>query len=196
MPSVAHDRNLLIVKVGGSLYDLPDLGPRLNRWLAAHGDRSILIVPGGGSTADAIRLLDRVHRIGEEGAHWLALRALSINAHFLQGLLPGTAIVSADFPASLRPEAGKRVILDAHAFTCHDEKSPGALPHTWSATSDALAARVALVAGAGELILLKSTDVSANLDWQSAADAGLVDPLFPHLLQSAPHLPVSAVDFR
>ena len=81
-------RSLAVVKVGGSLYDLPDLGPRLQRWLNHVPANDVLIVPGGGPAADVIRDLDRIHHLGEENAHWLALEALRLNAHFIARLLP------------------------------------------------------------------------------------------------------------
>src|SRR5262249_50947889 len=79
----------VVVKVGGSLYDLPGLGARLRAWLERLPSREVLLVPGGGPAADVVRDLDRLHRLGEEAAHWLALRALSVNARFLAALLPG-----------------------------------------------------------------------------------------------------------
>src|SRR5207248_10732580 len=85
---------LTVIKVGGSLFDLPELGGGLRRWLAASGVESALLVPGGGATTNAIRQLDRCHRLGEERSHWLALQAVTLNAYFLQGLLPGTAVVT------------------------------------------------------------------------------------------------------
>ena len=45
----------IVVKVGGSLFDWPDLGERLCRWLAVQEEKEILLVPGGGPTADVIR---------------------------------------------------------------------------------------------------------------------------------------------
>ena len=75
--------SVVVVKVGGSLYDLPDLGSRLRAWLTEQcaGD-DVVLVPGGGGTADVIRHFDRVHGLGEETSHWLALRALTLNAQF------------------------------------------------------------------------------------------------------------------
>ena len=71
------DRSPVIVKVGGSLYDLPDLGPRLLRLLDRPEMQPTFVVPGGGRLVDDIRGLDRLHRLGEEASHWLAL---SVNA--------------------------------------------------------------------------------------------------------------------
>ena len=168
---------LIIAKVGGSLYDLPDLDGRLQTWAAAVG-RSVLLVPGGGAGADVVRRLDAVHRIGEECAHWLALRVLTVNAHFLAGLLRVPVLPAPVDPA---PALG---VLDAGAFCQADEGRAGALPHSWRVTSDAVAARVAEVAG-GRLVLLKSTDLPEGMPWRAAAAAGLVDETFDAVVSRA-----------
>src|SRR5262249_28790698 len=123
-------RRPIVVKVGGSLFDLPDLCPRLSRWLATLSARRVLLVPGGGPTADVLRLLDRVHRLGEEASHWLALQALALNAHFLARLLPGVVTAGWEECPPLW-QAGQVPILDAHRFVLSDEGSAGALPHLW-----------------------------------------------------------------
>src|SRR5687768_5997933 len=101
---------LTMAKVGGSLFDLPDLRERLVRWAASVEDR-ILLVPGGGEAADVIRRLDRVHHLGESPAHWLAIRMMQVNACFLAELLGVPVVESAD------AHAGWRIaVLDAYAF--------------------------------------------------------------------------------
>ena len=136
---------MIVVKVGGSLFDMPDLQARLCRWLTQLGDANVLIVPGGGAAADVIRDLDRVHQLGEEASHWLAIRAMSLNAHFLQALLP-TARIVAEIPPL---DAGSSwSILDAYPFFQADEVRPDHLPHCWEVTSDSLAVRVAILANA------------------------------------------------
>src|SRR5215471_13882961 len=77
----------IVVKVGGSLFDWPELGLRLNLWIPTLAPSQVLLVPGGGPTVDVVRDLDRCHELGEEKAHWLALRALTFNAHFLSTIL-------------------------------------------------------------------------------------------------------------
>src|SRR5262249_4292337 len=138
---------------------------------------------------DAVRELDRTHGLGEESSHWLALRALALNAHFLARLLPDATVVP--WPEGVAP----LTILDAHAFAACDEGQPGCLPHTWSATSDAVAARAAAVGRADELVLLKSVDFPAEGTWEAAAAAGVVDPAFPELVRRA-DLPARAVNLR
>jgi aspartokinase-like uncharacterized kinase len=187
---------MIVVKVGGSLFDLPGLGPRLAAWLAALDDRAALLVPGGGPTADVIRRLDATHRLGEERSHWLALRAMTLNAHALAGLLPAARVVADLDEAAAAWRAGAVAVLDAHAFLLADEGRPGALPHSWDVTSDAVAARVAVVAGAARLALLKSTDVPEGIGWEEAARLGLVDRMVADVLRQAPGMSVWAVNFR
>jgi aspartokinase-like uncharacterized kinase len=165
----------IVVKVGGSLYDWPDLGPRLRAWLDALRPAQALLVPGGGPTADVVRALDRRHALGEEASHWLALQALSLNGRFLQALLPGVTIV------------------DAYDFARQDEGQPGALPHSWDVTSDSVAARVAAVTGARRLVLLKSADFPVGIEAVEAGRGGLVDAYFA---RAQGNLEVYALNFR
>src|SRR5262245_33378494 len=80
----------VVVKVGGSLYDLPRLGVHLRAWLDQLETRRVLLVPGGGATVEAIRSLDRLHSLGQKCAHGLALQAMGLNAHVLMHLVPNT----------------------------------------------------------------------------------------------------------
>jgi aspartokinase-like uncharacterized kinase len=183
---------VIVVKVGGSLFDHPHLGPGLRQWLAGLGAERVLLVPGGGPVADAVRQLDTAHRLGEEKAHWLALTSLWVTAALLRDLLPGAEYgchPDAD-RFDLLP-AGTVRILDAHMFCQVDD----ALLHTWAVTTDSIAARAAVVFGASCLILLKSTDIPPGTPWDEAARRGWVDPHFPKVV--AGHgLRVEAVNFR
>jgi aspartokinase-like uncharacterized kinase len=155
----------IVVKVGGSLFDLPDLGSRLEAWLKTLDGSDVVLVAGGGSAADLIREMDRIHGLGEEKSHWPALRALSLTADVLAALAP----------ASLR-------VFDLYAFACADEHRPGCLPHRWDVTSDSLAARVAEVMQARELVLLKSVTIPPDMDWAEASRRGFVDAYFPTMI--------------
>lgn len=200
------DNAWIIVKVGGSLFDLPDLRQRLRAKLRQLGAAKVLLIPGGGATADAIRAFDTAHQLGEEASHWLALQALSLNARMLQQLLPESRMV-ADIPepeAQARDAAsalarasgsdemriageirGRFFLLDAFRFFHADELRSDHLPHCWDVTSDSLAVRAATLAQAHELILLKSVDSEAS-DWSEAARSGIVDSYFARALQQAP----------
>jgi aspartokinase-like uncharacterized kinase len=184
-----------VVKVGGSLYDLPDLGGRLRRWLGELPARHVLLVPGGGAAADAVRDFDRLNRLDEDTSHWLALRALTVNAHALAALLRPAEVVTAwgECPAAWR--RGGVAVADCHAFLAEDESRPDHLPHGWHVTSDSVAARLARLGGAGELILLKSVDLPPGADWGEACRLGAVDEYFAEAVRGAA-LRVRAVNFR
>ena len=62
--------------------------PALATLAEAGAGSDVLFVPGGGPTADVIRDFDRIHQLGEEQAHWLALAALQLNADFLVSFYP------------------------------------------------------------------------------------------------------------
>jgi hypothetical protein len=185
--------SVIVVKVGGSLLDIPDLGNHLASWLKKL-KRATLLVPGGGPLVDALRELDRRYSLGETTSHWLALRAMSINAQILSKLIPNSAIIDQKSPNWDKWEINRVAILDAFEFACHDEREPGCLPALWSVTSDSIAARAANVFGAGELILLKSVDWDLERNYDAAEKKGVIDPYFRNLIR--PHIPVRLVNFR
>jgi aspartokinase-like uncharacterized kinase len=176
----------VVVKLGGSLLDCPALGAKLRGWLDALPTNRIILIVGGGLAADLIRQMDRIHHLGEERSHWLALRALSLNSHLVATLLPASETVNSlrNCPAVWAKQSTP--ILDPLCFVQEDEASPDRLPHCWTVTSDSVAARVARVAGAAELILLKSCTPAQGLGWDELVRVGVVDAWFPRLVASLP----------
>lgn len=167
---------MIVVKVGGSLYDWPGLGPALRAFVAALAPARVLLVPGGGDFADAVRKLHAVHGLSEEQSHWLALESLWAPAGFLNRLMPGGDLLA------VKPDAdgwGRVIVLDAHGF-CYFAAPD--LPHTWEVTTDSIAARAAVVWKADRLILLKSIDVPPDMRWDDVAARGWVDPYFTRAL--------------
>lgn len=189
---MAPDR--IVVKIGGSLFELPDLGMRLRCWLRTLDAESVWIVPGGGETANVIRRMDQIHQLGEATSHWLALRALALNVHILQCLLSDAEIINGSADDL---QHRKLALVNAHAFALMDESRPGKLPHDWNTTSDAIAARIAIVSKARKLVLLKSVSIPPDMDWQTASETGHVDAVFPQVLQQARgELEVEVINFR
>ena len=170
---------LVVVKVGGSLYDHPHLGPGLRRFLGELPADKVLVVAGGGPFADAVRELDRVHRLGESASHHLALRVLASAAGFLAHLVGETLRVR---------------FLPAEQFLSEREQRGHPVPHTWAVTTDSIAALAAKVANA-RLILLKSLDIPPGTPWPEAAARGWVDDYFPSAVADAA-FPIEAVNFR
>jgi aspartokinase-like uncharacterized kinase len=175
----------VVVKIGGSLLDLPDLGARLRTLLDTLPAETVL-VPGGGPAADLVRDWDRRHEIGEEAAHWLALRACSLNAWLLAELLRPCHTLVTGRISRLRAlwREGALPVLDPYRFALGDERQPGRLPQCWEATGDSLAARLAVRIRAGEVLLLKSADPPPGAGLGECGRQGFVDPYFKRALAS------------
>ncbi len=193
-------RPLTVVKVGGSLYGLTDLCERLQPWLSQAKGNDIILVPGGGATVDVVRDFDRVHHLGEMGAHELALAAMGVNAEFLSRLLKTVDVMpDLGWMEIARSEGAQSLIIDAVAFSRWDRGANPhtALPHSWSVTSDSIAARVAVAFEADQLVLLKSVTIPPDMDWEEAGERGFVDEWFARTVRPAlPQLKVSAVNLR
>lgn len=163
------------------MLDLAGLAPRIRHWLAGQLAAPTLLVAGGGRLADVLRDADRLHGLGETASHWLCLRAMTIHAEMLATLLPEAMLCRSIADWRARPMA-PLAILDPWSFMRDEERRlPGAaLPESWQATSDSIAARVAQGIGAGELVLLKSELPRPGATLARASAAGYVDPLLPH----------------
>jgi aspartokinase-like uncharacterized kinase len=173
-----------VVKVGGSLFDMPDLGTRLEAWLRALS-LPVLLVTGGGAVADFVRKMDRLHGLGEEKSHWLALRSLGFMSRTLMELAPASLplfLIDGEQPEFPPESRAGFPLLDLHTFARQDETRRGRLPHCWEVSSDSLAARVAQHFGASELILLKSVTIPPEMDWPEARRRGFVDAYFPTMV--------------
>jgi len=164
-----ESRRPLVVKLGGSLYDsVPSLVPVLSA-----SPRPLLIVPGGGPFANAVRQAG----FDDETAHWEAIAAM--NEY-------GKYIASFGLPVTEQPVLPETptVFLPLRYLK---ERDP--LPHSWDATSDTIAAWVAAELGL-DLLLLKSVDgIPAEhgiLDRVSAVvETDVVDPLLiPFVLEN------------
>jgi aspartokinase-like uncharacterized kinase len=150
------------VKLGGSLYhQVPGIVPVL----LASG-RPLIVVPGGGPFANAIRAI----RVNDDASHWMAIAAMEQYGWYAASHgLPTTDILAVpDRPVILLP------------YRCMREHDP--LPHSWDITSDTIAAWVAGTLGLN-LLLLKSVDgITAGSTLLSTVGESLptevVDPAF------------------
>lgn len=185
---------LVVVKVGGSLYDHPRLGPGLRAYLDRLDAPKVLVVAGGGGFADVVRELDRCHRLGEERSHDLALMGTWVAGFTLKALLglPENCFTGRlDWWEHQRHRVG---VLLADRFLKGYEERVAPVPHTWAVTTDAIAGYAAGVANA-RLVLLKSADIPPGTPWEEAAARGWVDAHFPAVVRKH-NLRVDAVNFR
>jgi aspartokinase-like uncharacterized kinase len=150
----------LIVKVGGGLLAT---GGDLERVLAAISALAascrLMIVPGGGPFAEAVRAVDRQVGIPEDAAHWMAVLAMDQYAHLVAARLERAVIVSRLAQARGALEAQRVPVLAPSEWLRQDDP----LPHSWEVTSDSIAAWVAGASGARELVLVKPRGATGEM---------------------------------
>ena len=105
----------------------------------------MLVVPGGGPFADAVRAVDEQVGLGDHVAHALALRAMDQLGVLLAAMLPDAELLT-----ELVAPAGLAIVRAAPAFAGRPE-----VPESWTVTSDSLAVLAAAAIGGQEAILLK-----------------------------------------
>jgi len=172
----------VVVKVGGSLASHPEHLDRVLRAIAGAGrHRRILIVPGGGPFADAVREVDRRFGLGDTAAHWMAVAAMDQYAYLLASRTLH-AIVADDGESIRRALAGGQVPVLAPSRMV---RAADPLPHSWDVTSDSIAAWVAGVVRARALILVKPPGVTGGQ---------AVDAWFSHALPGSVVVAIVAAD--
>jgi aspartokinase-like uncharacterized kinase len=142
----------LVVKVGGSLLARPDhLEETLGQIAEAAARVRLVIVPGGGPFADAVREIDRRIGLADDEAHWMAVLAMDQYAHLLAARLEGGQLVRTKEQVIAALDANRIPVLAPYSWL--READP--LPHSWDVTSDSIAAWLTGALGAGQLLLVK-----------------------------------------
>ena len=175
---------LRVIKVGGSLFDLPDLAERLRKWCAAQSPGINVLLAGAGAWGDLVRTVDARFSLGDEPAHEMCIDALAITARLLATLLPEAPLVSDEQLLQHRQaEISSRPTCVFHATEFLREREGGlpgeTLPVGWDVTSDSIAARLAEVTHADDFVLLKSKLPGPFSQVDQLAAANYVDRYFP-----------------
>ncbi len=142
----------LVIKIGGALSTISGavaaVGRAVGRLAAA---RPVIVIPGGGPFARAVRDYDQVHALSPSAAHWMAILAMDQYAWALAERIPESVVVEDQGGIAAAHRAHQvPVLAPYHWLRAADE-----LPHTWDVTSDSLAAYLTTLLGAGELLLVK-----------------------------------------
>lgn len=141
-----------VVKVGGALLELGDALPRVLTALEqAALTHTLLIVPGGGPFADAVRAIDERHLLDATDAHWMAILGMGQFALLLASRLRNAELVHRRGEVARAHARGKIPVLAPYRWL--HESDP--LPHDWDVTSDSISAWIASEVGARQLILIK-----------------------------------------
>lgn len=183
--------SLRVLKLGGSQLESADCVQRVLEWLQAQPPARTLMLVGGGPPVDAIREMAQGqanHGSGydEEFLHWLCIDAMDISFRLVaEKLKPYEAWTILRSHRELQDwiagHATTFGLVHIAAFYRADNyrQLPLALPLSWETTSDSLAALLATIIDAEELVILKSCRVDESRSWTELARAGIVDAAFP-----------------
>ncbi len=163
-----------VVKIGGSLLGSPEL----ERWLevaAKHSDGHVIIVPGGGIFADAVRAAQLQSKISDACAHQLAVLAMDQFGLLLADMNPLLATASSEMEIDERTWQHRGIVWLPSKMVLNSDS----IPKTWDMTADSLAAWLAHKLGAKHLILVKSDKPNEKrLSLKAIINDGLVDQVF------------------
>ena len=164
----------MVVKLGGGvLAHREHFDAALASIGAAARDRRLLVVPGGGPFADAVREVDRRFPLPDDAAHWMAVLAMDQYAHLIAARLAGAVLVAEPREIAAALSAGHVPVLAPSRWL--READP--LPHAWTVTSDSIAAWVAGRVGARRLVLIKPPGAPVS----ELVDSYFTRALLPHV---------------
>lgn len=169
----------VVVKLGGSLAAAGTLAS----WLAVviqHGGGRVVVVPGGGAFADAVREAQRRDGFSDLAAHRMAVLAMEQYAWMLFDLAPMLV------PCASLPEM-RAALGDGSVALWLPSRMVLADPliaGNWQVTSDSLAAWLARRLEAQHLVLVKSASAPPAAAMELAA-LGYVDRAFPAYAEAA-----------
>lgn len=173
-----------VLKLGGSLLSLPDIGWRTRSWLASQEPAENRIIAGGGEIVEAVRDLATVHPLPDDYWHWLCIDLLQSTFSLACRLFPDAdAVETTDqflrlFDLGRDAKQNCAIVNPAAFYTKTNHRSlPLMLPESWDTTSDSIAALLARMLNAEELVLLKSCG-PLEADYPPASESSR-DPLDP-----------------
>jgi len=171
-----------VVKIGGALLAQPEcLDSVLSILTSVAREHRLVVVPGGGPFADAVRSVDSRMQLSDDTAHWMAILAMDQYAHLLaERLTCGVVVRSA-------PEAGRAIDGGSVPVLAPSQwlREADPLPHSWEVTSDSIAAWIAGMLRARRLVLVKPA---------GASGASMVDPYFTRALAESVTSTIVAAD--
>jgi aspartokinase-like uncharacterized kinase len=178
MEQIVKGKAMWVVKIGGSLLGSPELA----RWLdlfVKFSDGKVIIVPGGGLFADAVRKAQAQSNINDAVAHKLAVLAMDQFGLLLAGMNPGLATASSELEIAERTWQHRGIVWLPSKMVLADDT----IPQNWQVTSDSLSAWLANKIGAEQLVLVKSRQLPAyenttSMPLQKLVEDELIDRQF------------------
>jgi 5-(aminomethyl)-3-furanmethanol phosphate kinase len=169
-----NPRATWVIKIGGSLLGSPEL----ERWLALFAkfsDGQIIIVPGGGLFADAVRDAQKLSKISDACAHRLAVLAMDQYGLLMAEMNPDLALARTEMEIDERTWQHRCIVWLPSQMVLADDT----IPKSWDVTSDSIAAWLAQKINAQHLVLVKSEKPDdTTLSLRLMTSAGMLDQAF------------------
>ena len=163
-----------VIKVGGSLAEDPKWLRALCHKLSELAKKyAIIVVPGGGKFADAVREYDRRFGLSSDVSHRLAILGMDQFGLLLLQIMPNSRVFRQLENAKELAEA-KIVPIFLPSYWMFQEDP---LENSWDVTSDSIAAYVASRVNAGKVVLATDVDGIFTSDPKTYADAKLIERL-------------------
>lgn len=153
-----------VIKLGGSV----TRHDSLLKWLqlvARWGDGKVIIVPGGGVYADAVREFQKIRahlpdgHLSDTQAHALAIYAMDQMARSFVAMEPALTLVRNSLEIAERGWQHRGLVWLPSEMTLNPVLwGETTLTESWETTSDSLAAWLACQLEASQLVLVKSDD--------------------------------------
>ena len=174
MQHLIKGSSMWVVKIGGSLLGSPEL----EKWLeifVKYSDGNIILVPGGGIFANAVREAQKLTKISDACAHKIAVLAMDQFGLVLANLNPLLATAKTECEIDERTWQHRAIIwLPSHMVLADDS-----IAQSWDVTSDSLAAWLAKKLNATQLVLVKSDKPNeSQLCLKQMTADGVVDEAF------------------
>ena len=168
---------MLVVKLGGSLAGDAHFAAWLD--ILASAPLPLVIVPGGGPFADAVRAAQAPLRYSDATAHHMALLAMAQFGLAIAAARPRFVVAETEPAIQAALAAGKIPVWNPFAMIMQARD----IPASWDVTSDSLAAWLAARLRAKHLLLVKQVDAGQNpASAQDLATRRVTDPCFPAFL--------------
>lgn len=163
-----------VVKVGGSLAEEPERLKTLCRKLRKLADKyDLVVVPGGGRFADAVRDLDQRFNLSCGMSHKMSILGMDQFGLLLAQIIPNScATYSLEDALQLSETEAVPIFLPSRFMFKEDP-----LKNSWDVTSDSIAAYVAGRLHATKIVLVKDVDGIFTEDPKTSEHAVLLEQL-------------------
>lgn len=160
-----------VIKVGGSLAEKPVvLNGLCNRLSEIAKEHSVVVVPGGGKFADAVRECDQQYSLSADAANRMAILGMDQFGLLLSQVTPNSCTTYSLSDAK-RLSDGKAISIFLPSQVMFRENP---LEASWDVTSDSIAAYVATQLNAEKVILVKDIDGIFESDPKKHSEAKLI----------------------